>query len=91
MKAVTILVGLIFLIVGIAIIALVPGWRAAVWTVIQGGIVVGLILVGLGALMIGISEIRSAAEEKRMAAELAASAPPQQQPPGGGSGQSTGS
>ena len=84
MKAVTILVGLIFLIGGILLIF---PWKAAVWTVVQGGIVVGLILVGLGALMIGISEIRSAAEEKRMAAELTASAPQQGQS-GGGSSQS---
>ena len=80
MKALTIIVGLIFLVGGVAL-GVWP-WREAAWVVIQGGIVVGLVLVGLGALMIGISEIRSAAEEKRMAAELAASAPQQEKPSG---------
>lgn len=86
MKVVTILLGLIFLAGGIAL--WVGPLRAQTWTVVWGGIVVGLLLVGLGALMIGISEIRSASEERRMAQELAASAqPPQQQPSGEGSSQ----
>jgi ABC-type multidrug transport system permease subunit len=79
-KAVTIIVGLIFLVGGILL--WVKVWPEDVLTVIKGGVVVSLILIGLGALMIGISEIRSAAEEKRMAAELAASTPPQEPPSG---------
>lgn len=86
MKVVTILVGLIFLAGGIAL--WVGPLREATWTVVLGGIVVGLLLVGLGALMIGISEIKSASEERRMAQELAASAQPSaQQPPSEGSSQ----
>lgn len=85
MKAVTIIVGLIFLVGGILLWVFV--WPTDVLTVIKGGVVVGLILIGLGALMIGISEIRSAAEEKRMAAELAASTPPQEPASGQSPGQ----
>ena len=88
MKALTIIVGLILLVVGILL--WIGPLRAQAWTAVLGGIVVGLILVGLGALMIGISEIRSAAEEKRLTAELAASAPQQEQPSGGTGGQPTG-
>jgi uncharacterized membrane protein HdeD (DUF308 family) len=85
-KVVTILVGLVFLAGGIAL--WIGPLHQETWTVVWGGIVVGLLLVGLGALMIGISEIRSASEERRMAQELAASTPPpQQQTPGGGSSQ----
>jgi hypothetical protein len=85
-KVVTILVGLIFLAGGICLWIWV--WPADVLTVIKGAIVLGLLLVGLGALMIGISEIRSAAEEARMTQELAASTPPsQQQSSGEGSSQ----
>ena len=88
MKALTIIVGLILLVVGI--ILWIGPLREAAWSVFWGGIVIGLILVGLGALMIGISEIRSAAEEKRLSAELAASTPQQEPPSGGTGGQSSG-
>jgi len=78
-KWISILLGLILIALGIwGVLADLP----RVWDFVYAGLVILCILVGLGALMFGISEVRSAAEERRVA-EPAAPPPPPAAPPGG--------
>jgi len=81
-KALIILLGLIFIAIGIWLIYL---WPNAVLAVIEAAVALGFVIVGLGMLAFGISEIRSAAEERRLAAEAEATPPPPpvSQPPSG--------
>ncbi|UCH33433.1 MAG: hypothetical protein JSV65_12735 [Armatimonadota bacterium] len=72
-KALIILIGLIFIALGVwGIVA----WGAAVLIAIKAMVALGFVVVGLGMLAFGISEIRSAAEERRLAAEAEATPPP---------------
>ena len=79
-KALIILLGLVFVAIGIWLIIL---WHAQVAYVIAAMIALGFVIVGLGMLAFGVSEIRSAAEERRLAAEAEATPlpPPVSQPP----------
>ena len=72
-KAIIILIGLVFIALGVWGIA---AWPDAVLFFIKAMVALGLIIVGLGMLAFGISEIRSAAEERRLAAEVEATPPP---------------
>lgn len=62
-KALSILVGLILIALGVAAIAIGPSWKAAVLVFIQGGLVIMAIMVGLGILVFGLSELRAGPEE----------------------------
>jgi hypothetical protein len=65
-KVLTIIIGLILIAAGIL---LVYRWPDEVLYLLKAGVALGLILVGLGAVFFGMSEIRSAAEEARATAE----------------------
>jgi predicted membrane-bound spermidine synthase len=88
LKALTIILGLIFLAAGIVLIWV---WRHPVLSFVKGGVAIALVFAGLGALIIGISEIKSAAEEKRLAAEVSPAASSGQQPEPKAEGEKTGS
>lgn len=88
MKALTIIIGLIFLAAGVVLIWL---WSRPVLELIKGGVALGLVFTGLGALIIGISEIKSAAEEKRLAAEISPAPTSGQQPGAKAEGEKPGS
>jgi len=78
-KWISILLGLVLIVLGIwGIFADLE----TVWKFVYAGLVILAILVGLGALMFGISEVRSAAEERRVA-EPTAPPPPPAAPTGG--------
>ncbi|HUT75627.1 MAG TPA: hypothetical protein VM221_12435 [Armatimonadota bacterium] len=81
-KALIILLGIIFLVLGIVLI--VTWWDEAKY-VIGTAIALTLVLIGLGMLAFGISEIRSAQEEQRLAAEAEATPPPPPVAPGASS------
>lgn len=72
-KALIILLGLIA--IGLGIWGIVA-WSDAVLIAIKAMVALGLVVIGLGMLAFGISEIRSAAEERRLAAEVEATPPP---------------
>jgi len=77
-KAFIILFGLILIALGVwGIVA----WWPEVLIVIKAMLVLCAVLLGLGMLAFGISEIRSAAEERRLAAEVEATPPPPPIPP----------
>jgi hypothetical protein len=65
-KVLTIIIGLILIAGGVY---LCFPWHKEVLFLIKGVVALGLILVGLGAVFFGMSEIRSAAEEARAAAQ----------------------
>lgn len=66
-------------------------WRDPVIWFVKGGVAIALVFTGLGALIIGISEIKSAAEERRLAAEISPAAASGQQPEAKAEGEKTGS
>jgi len=73
-KWISILLGLILIALGIW--GIVERWWEYVWPFVYAGLVVMAILVGLGALVFGISEVRSAAEERRVTEPVAPPPPP---------------
>jgi hypothetical protein len=82
-KWIAILLGLILIALGIwGIIK----WPGDIWNFVKGGLVIAAIIVGLGAIAFGWSELRSAAEERRLAESAAAATPPPPPPstPSGG-------
>ena len=71
-KVVFILIGLIFMAVGVWLCTL-GAWQQAVVGFIKGAVVIMLLLIGLGVFVFGLSELRAAPE-----------APPAQPPAGEG-------
>ena len=62
-KVISILIGLILMALGVWAIAGSESWRGAVWTFVQGGLVIMAIVVGLGIFVFGLSELRAGAGE----------------------------
>jgi hypothetical protein len=83
-KWIAILLGVVLLALGVW--GIWAWWYDIVWPFIAGGLVVMAIIVGLGAIAFGVSEVRSAAEERKLAEPVAPTAPPTAPPaaPGGG-------
>ena len=54
---VQIIIGLLFW-VGMTYLLLIPSWLSAAYRLLQGGIVWGLLFVGLGLVLLGLSELR---------------------------------
>jgi len=75
-KVLSILLGIVFVVLGIWGI---NQWPTPVLDFIKAGVSIGLILVGLGAFLFGISELKAAAEEKKAEAEVP-SPPPAPEP-----------
>lgn len=63
-KVLSILIGVVLLVVGIWLIYI---WWPQVWEFVQAGIAITAVIIGLGALAFGISELRSAVEEPPLA------------------------
>jgi len=59
-KVLSILIGVILLVVGVWLIWL---WRGPVAQFVLAGIALSAVIIGLGALAFGISELRSSMEE----------------------------
>lgn len=77
-KWIAILLGLILIALGVwGIIE----WREDVWKFVKAGLVVAAIIVGMGAFAFGWSEIRSAAEERKLAEPVAPTPPPSEATP----------
>ena len=74
-KVLSILLGIVFIVLGILGIM---KWPQEVLAFIEAGVSIGLILVGLGAFLFGVSELKAAAEEKRAEAEV--TSPPEAVP-----------
>lgn len=72
-KVIIILLGIVFVAAGGFFIYL---WQGPVLAFIEAMFALSLVMIGLGLLAFGISEIRSAAEERRLAAEVEATPPP---------------
>jgi hypothetical protein len=79
-KWIAILLGLVLLALGVW--GIWVWWYDMVWPFIAGGLVVTAIIVGLGAIAFGISEARSAAEERKLAEPVAPTPPPPAAPSG---------
>lgn len=77
-KILSIILGLIFLAVGIWLISL-ESWGQAVLIAIKACVALGLVLAGLGALAFGISELR-AREEPRPIEPITAPPPVSSEP-----------
>lgn len=71
-KALIIIFGLIFVAAGAWAIS---AWHEIVVAFIGACVALGLVVLGLGMLAFGWSEIRSAQEERRLAAEVDATPP----------------
>jgi len=74
-KWIAILLGIILVALGVWGIIV---WRYDyIWPFVAAGLAIGAVIVGLGAIAFGVSEVRSAAEERK----IAESAPPASTPP----------
>jgi membrane protein involved in colicin uptake len=77
-KWIAILLGIILLALGVWGIIV---WASEyVWPFVAAALVIGAVIIGLGAIAFGYSEIRSAAEERK----IAEAAPPPTAPPTAG-------
>jgi len=57
-KWIEILLGLIFIIVPIVAALQYASWGAAVITVLKGGVIIGVVMIGLLFLLLGISDLK---------------------------------
>lgn len=53
-----IILGIILIIIAVWVIVSYKSWLAATWSLIQGGIIIGVILVGIALLILGFSDIK---------------------------------
>jgi len=72
-KVLSILIGLILIALGVWGVFV---WPDEVWSFVKSGIVVMIIIIGLGVLVFGISELRGGEEPP-----VVAPPPPAEQPP----------
>ncbi len=84
-KFLSILIGLILLALGIWAIS---AWSAQVLVFVQAAIAIMAVVIGLGILVFGLSELRAGGEEPPVL-EPAASADDSAQPPSSGESQSS--
>jgi len=62
-KVLSILIGLVFIALGVVAIVYGPSWQEAVVRFLQGGAVILALVVGLALLALGLSDLRAGAEE----------------------------
>ena len=77
-KVVSILIGLIFMAVGVWLCTIEP-WQQAVVGFIKGGVVIMLLVIGLGVFVFALSELRAAPQTE---GGQAAAGPPAEPPAG---------